>query len=215
MCWTSGSRGGLVFGARGQGWVQQPSISLEAGPRNDFYPFVPSYATPHNPRLPHGPRSYTCTYMHSRTLLNMRYTDILFLSHFLPPLFRSYSYRISSPLSILVSLLSLILSSSLALSSSLHHLSLLLFLSFSLSLWSTYVTPKRERVSNSVFSFLFLVRNLPGTWPRLQPPPPPTQTLVSSASFRPASAFCIISFSQKYADANPRGLIRALPSLPL
>ena len=31
-----------------QGWVQQPSISLEAGPRNDFYPFVP----PHPPVAP-------------------------------------------------------------------------------------------------------------------------------------------------------------------
>lgn len=105
------SRGGLLVGARGQGWVQQPSISLEAGPRNDFYPFVPSHATPTHSRLPHGPRPLY-VHLHPHTFSNMRHT---YVTHSLSFIF----FLLSFSLSMLTRLLSSLRVASLSLSLSL------------------------------------------------------------------------------------------------
>ena len=140
-----------------RGWTAQWFLPLCPVPRHPQPPLVA-------PRATSSIYADTCTYMHSLThscicvtpmssfsliffLLSFALAVIVFslLCPFLSPI----SFFISRPPSLLLSFLSL---------------------SFSLSLWSTYVTRKRERESNSDFSLLFLVRNLPGTWPRLPLP---------------------------------------------
>lgn len=119
-------------------------------------------------------------------------------------------------------ILSLVLALSLSVSPSLSLSSSLFFASRLLALAGSGITETR-------FLFLFLVRNLPeAAWPRPPPPTAPSLLLLPSSVTnhpRPATPFhlppsatqhpyepgpanalfCIISFLQKYADANPQG----------
>lgn len=164
---------------------------------------------------PHGQLSDTHTRItRTRCIYNFFCRSSLFLSSFS----LASSHSLARPRSF-----SFCLSHSLPLSAFSPSLSSsLFFASRLLALAGSGITETR-------FLFLFLVRNLPeAAWPRPPPPTAPSLLLLPSSVTnhpRPATPFhlppsatqhpyepgpanalfCIISFLQKYADANPQG----------